>query len=108
MSLYPLFQIGPMRLLLLGIALTLAILAPGGDAHEVREGWALFTNVLVPALSPVVLMGLLLDALMSRVWMVDAEPAARARYRRILWLNLAACGALVLAFVPYLRSLAIG
>lgn len=103
-----LHQIGPMRVLLLGIALLLIVLAPGGDAREVREGWALVTNVLIPALSPVVLMGLLLDALMSRVWMVDAEAPARARYRRILWLNLAASAALVLAFVPYLRSLAIG
>jgi hypothetical protein len=101
-------QIGPMRLLLLGIALLLIVLAPGGDVREAREGWALVTNVLVPALSPVVLMGLLLDALMSRVWMVDAEVPARSRYRRILWLNLAASGALILAFVPYLRSLAIG
>jgi hypothetical protein len=103
-----LLQIGPMRLLLLAIALTLVILAPDGSAREVREGWALVTNVLIPALSPVVLMGLLLDALMSRVWMIDAEITARSRYRRILWLNLAASGALVLAFVPYLRSLAIG
>jgi hypothetical protein len=103
-----LLQIGPMRLLLLAIALTLVILAPDGSAREVREGWALVTNVLIPALSPVVLMGLLLDALMSRVWMIDAEAPARSRYRRILWLNLAASGALVLAFVPYVRSLAIG
>ena len=103
-----LLQIGPMRLLLLAIALTLAILAPDGSAREVREGWALVTNVLIPALSPVVLMGLLLDALMSRVWMIDAEAPVRSRYRRILWLNLAASGALVLAFVPYVRSLAIG
>lgn len=108
MNLQFLTQIGPMRLLLLGIALLLIVLAPAGDAREVREGWALVTNVLVPALSPVVLMGLLLDALMSRVWMVEAEAPARVRYRRILWLNLAASGALVLAFVPYLRSLAIG
>ena len=97
-----------MRLLLLGIALLLIILAPGGDAHDVREGWALVTNVLIPALSPVVLMGLLLDALMSRVWMIDADQEVRSRYRRILWLNLAASAAMVLAFVPYLRSLAIG
>lgn len=97
-----------MRLLLLGIALLLIILAPGGDAHDVREGWALVTNVLIPALSPVVFMGLLLDALMSRVWMIDADQEARIRYRRILWLNLAASAAMVLAFVPYLRSLAIG
>ena len=101
-------QIGPMRLLLLGIALLLIVLAPTGNAQEAREGWALVINVLIPALSPVVLMGLLLDALMSRVWMIDAEAAARSRYRRILWLNLAASGAMVLAFVPYLRSLAIG
>jgi hypothetical protein len=103
-----LFQIGPMRLLLLAITLSLIILVPGGDAREAREGWALVTNVLIPALSPVVLMGLLLDALMSRVWMIDAEPAARSRYRGILWLNLGASAALVLAFVPYLRSLASG
>lgn len=103
-----LLQIGPMRLLLLAITLSLVVLAPVGDAREVRDGWALVTNVLVPALSPVVLMGLLLDALMSRVWMIDAEAPARGRYRRILWLNLAASAALVLAFVPYLRSLAVG
>jgi hypothetical protein len=103
-----LFQIGPMRLLLLAITLLLIVLAPGGDARESREGWMLVTNILIPALSPVVLMGLLLDALMSRVWMIDAEAPARSRYRHILWLNLAASGALVLAFVPYMRSLAIG
>ncbi len=101
-----LLEIGPLRLLLLGFALVIMILAPDGQVQEVRAGWGLVTTVLVPALAPMVVMGLLLDALMNRVWMAGASEAARPRHRRILWLNLLASGAVLIALYPFLRSLA--
>ena len=71
-----------------------------------REGWELVTTVLVPALSPMVLMVLLLDALMSRVWMAERSDEDRLRYRQIIWLNLTLSLILILAFMPYFSSLA--
>lgn len=102
-----LLDIGPLRLLLLGLALLIMILAPTGQVEEARAGWDLVPTVLVPALAPMVLMGLLLDALMSRVWMSSAAPDAQPRYRRIMRLNLLACVAILIALYPFLRSLAV-
>jgi hypothetical protein len=97
--------LGPLRLMLAFLTLTLVVLAPDADVREQREGWALVTTVVVPALSPMVLMVLFLDALMSRVWMADRSEAGRLRYRRILWLDLALGLLLVIAFIPYFSQL---
>lgn len=98
-------QIGPLRILLFGITLAIIALAPDGGVTEAHEGWALVPTVLIPALTPMVLMGLLLDAIMSRVWMVSASAEERPRYRRLLWANLAFGTALVIAFIPFIQSL---
>ncbi len=101
-------QIGPLRLMLFSLAVLIILLAPSGDSGETREGWALVPTVLIPALTPMVLMALLLDALMNRVWMVDATTSDRPRFRRVMWLNLAIGTAMIIAFIPYLQSLSPG
>ena len=99
-------SIGPLRLMLATVALGIIVLAPGGDVQETRTGMALVSTVLVPALSPMVLMVLLLDALMSRVWMSEQEEAQRKRFRNIIRLNLGLSALLVVAMSPYFISLA--
>lgn len=100
-----LHQLGPMRWILLSLGLCIAAFAPDGQTVEAREGWALVSTVLLPALSPIVLMGLWLDALMSRVWMVESTPEVRSRYTRIFWINLGVSVILIIAFIPFLRTL---
>jgi hypothetical protein len=56
-------------------------------------------------LAPILLQVLLLDALMGRVLMSGAKGAERARYRRIVTVNLAFSAALVLWWAPYFLKL---
>ncbi len=91
--------LGPLRLVLMAGAAVLVLLLPwpGVEAGPVR-------TVVVPALGPIVFFVLLLDALMSRVNMIEADDRARARYRRCIQADLAAAGVLLLAWLPYFLS----
>lgn len=98
-------QLGALRLALLGLVLLTVVLrpAPGGDA--VYEGWAFVRTVLLPALAPLLFMGVMFDALMARVMMVDKQDAQRQRYRRIAWLDFGAGVLLFLFWLPYFMGL---
>ena len=100
-------QIGPLRITLLTLGLLIIAFVPKDQIQEARSGWALATSVLIPALSPLVIMGLLLDALMSRVWMIDADLNEKHRLRRILWINISMSAIIVVAMIPYLQALAV-
>ena len=76
---------------------------PGTPAD--LDGAALWTTVLFPTLMPIVFMVLMLDALMGRVLLGSARGAERARYRRIVTVNLAVGIFLVLWWVPYFAKL---
>jgi len=71
----------------------------------VLTGWPLVTTVLIPVLAPMTFMVLLLDALMARVFLTDAEGAARQRYKTILLADLLAAAVLLLRWLPYFAAL---
>jgi hypothetical protein len=62
-------------------------------------------TLILPVLAPILLQVLLLDALMGRVMMSSARLAERARYRRIVTVNLVSSAALVLWWLPYFLKL---
>ncbi|MEJ2509185.1 MAG: hypothetical protein P8009_06860 [Gammaproteobacteria bacterium] len=101
-----LIELGPLRvaLVLLGISLVVLIPAPGTPA--VFTGWALATTVIVPSLVPIVFMLLVFDAVMSRVVNDSREPATRLRLRHILWTDLVLAAALAFEGIPFLVALA--
>jgi hypothetical protein len=98
-------NLGPLRLGLFCAALVLSVAVPAPGARAVYEGWGLLTSVLLPVLAPLMFMGLLLDALMTRIFAGDAEGAARSRLRAISWINLAIAVVLLLRWLPYYAAL---
>lgn len=98
-------QLGVLRVLLLACVVLAVVLAPAPGTPSGYHGWQLVRTVLAPVLAPMLLMLLLLDALMTRVFMSDAEGAARRRLRTLMLLNLALALALALYWLPYYLAL---
>ena len=99
-------ELGMLRVALAAMALALIVFATRPGTAPVFEGSALLPTVLMPVLAPMVLMVLMLDALMARVFMFEKAGAERARYRRIVSVDLVLSVALVLVWLPYFRSIA--
>lgn len=99
-------QLGALRVALAAAALPLIVFATRPGTLPVYEGFAVLPTLLMPVLAPVVLMLLLLDALMARVFMFEKTGAERARYRRIVTVDLVLSAALTLAWLPFFRAIA--
>ena len=96
---------GVLRLSLWFIALITLFLVPAPGTRAVYEGWPLVRTLLVPIVVPMLVMVLLLDAIMSRVFLIDAKGAARATLKLALAINLIAVVLLLVRFVPYVVRL---
>jgi hypothetical protein len=94
-------ELGPLRGTLLFCVLIALVLIPAPGTRAVYEGWPLVTTVLVPVLAPILFMLLMLDVLMSRVFMTDAEGDARRRLKTAMIVNLLAAALLVIRWLPY-------
>jgi hypothetical protein len=101
-------KLGPMRWFLLASVLVLIVTVPAPGTRAVMHGPATLTTVVIPALAPIVLMVVLLDALMSAVFMIDKQGEERARMKLALTLNLVSAGLLIAAWYPYFRAIAAG
>lgn len=99
-------EMGVLRGLLALGAILLLVSAPSPGTPAVYSGWAMLPTLIVPVLAPILLQVLLLDALMGRVLMGSASGAARARYRRIVTVNLVLSAVLVAYWTPYFVALA--
>ena len=64
-----------------------------------------FVQSIFNACVPMVFMGLLLDALMSRVWMVDTEGLERKRFKTIMIIDLFVAMLLIVAWLPYFLAI---
>jgi len=98
-------QMGVLRVALVSLVILDMLAAPRPGAQAVYSGWELVTTLILPVLAPILLQVLLLDALMGRILMGSAKGAERARYRRILTVNLVFSAALVLWWLPYFLML---
>ena len=97
--------LGPLRVMLSAAAITMIVLRPAPGAEAMFEGWAVFPTLLFPALSPIVFMVLMLDALMSSVYMSVKQGAERRRLQRARLTNLVVAGALFVFWLPYFYNL---
>lgn len=95
----------PMRVILALLAITSIILAPPAGNKIVLHGWQLATTLIIPSITPLIFFGLLLDALMGRVHLIDSSGAEAKRYRSIVWTDLILTVALVIAWYPLMSSL---
>jgi hypothetical protein len=98
-------RLGVLRVALLISAVTTMILAPPPATAGVYTGWAFVPTVLVPVLAPLILMVLLLDTMMSAIFMIDKDIAERRRYRMIIVTHLLLVLALVARWSPYFLAL---
>lgn len=98
-------ELGTLRVALAAMALPLIVFATRPGTAPVFEGIALFPTVLMPVLAPMVVMVLMLDALMARVFMFEKEGTERARYRRIVTVELVLSTVLILVWLPYFRAI---
>jgi len=98
-------QMGVLRVVLIALVILDMLAAPRPGTAAVYSGWEVVTTLILPVLAPILLQVLLLDALMGRVMMSSAKGAERARYRRIMVVNLVFGAALVLWWLPYFLKL---
>lgn len=96
-------RIGTLRLILLLFTLATYPVVLYSDMEP--EGIGMLTSYVTPSLVVIFFFLLLLDALMNRVFMIDAEGEDRASKRLRMWLDLAAVGGLLLCWMPYFRSI---
>lgn len=99
------YRLGALRVLLLICTLVVIVLAPAPGTRAVAEGWAFVPTLLAPVLAPLLLMLLMLDALMTRIFMSDAAGAERARLKYALTVDLAAAALLLIFWLPYFLAL---
>lgn len=90
-------QLKPLRVVLILGALITLVLKPDIGTPVDYEGWGMVSTLLIPVLAPLFFMVLMLDALMSRVWMSEAQGEERKRLRMVVWIDLV-IGVLMLIF----------
>lgn len=96
----------PMRLALLLLVLISIIFRPAPGTEIVYEGWPVFSSLLLPVFSPILLMLLWLDSLIAKLWSTQTEGKEQKRYKMILKTNLTMSLIFILVWYPYFKSLA--
>lgn len=98
-------QLGPLRLMLVGLTLMLIILVPKPGTPSELSGWRVISTLIAPATAPIVFFVLLLDLLMARVWMSDTTGDERKRYKIIMLVNALLALAVLLAWLPFFLAI---
>lgn len=93
--------LGPLRIILISSVIIIMVLRPAAGTEAVYEGWAVFPSLLFPALTPILFMVLLLDAIMSRVLMTAKVGGEKSRLQRAVWTDLVIAGLSLLVWYPY-------
>lgn len=95
----------PLRALLLLVAAVVVVMAPFSEGPVQYSGWAMFPTLIAPVFMVTLLFVLPLDMVMSAVFMSGAEDGKRARYKLIIRSELALMAVMIIAWIPFLRSL---
>jgi len=98
-------QMRPLRILLSVAAIFLCIFATPADTPADYEGLGVLTTLILPALTPLVFLVMLLDALMNRVWLIDAKGEDIQKFRNILLVDLILATMLFIFWIPYFISI---
>lgn len=97
-------RVGLLRAILAAVAISVMVFSFfTGD--QVRHGWAMVPTLIVPAIVPIVFFVLLLDILMSGVFMVDKTGAERNRFKFIALMDVVFVVSIVALWFPYFRSI---
>ncbi len=94
-------ELGALRVMLLTTTLLSLSAIPFTDTDVRMEGWGLLPDVLVPVVSFILIFVILLDMLMSRVFMIEADEAKRQKFKKIFILELLQVISLLVLWAPY-------
>lgn len=100
-----LYDLRPMRVALILIVLISIIFKPAPGTELVYEGWAVFSTLLLPVFSPILLMLLWLDSLIAKLWSTQTEGKEQKRYKMILRINLGLSLIFIVVWYPYFSAL---
>lgn len=81
-------DIGILRLLLGVSALVAILVVPAPGTRVILHGYQMIGTLILPTMAPLIFLVILLDTLMTRVWMVDSVGAETARLKLIMRFNL--------------------
>lgn len=98
-------QFGPLRVLLVCVAVSATFFAPEPGTPGIYTGWDFVLTVLIPVLVPLIFMVLMLDTLMSAVFLSAKEGSERNRFKMIIVMNLLLGFGIVFYWLPYYLSL---
>jgi len=98
-------HLGALRIMLVVLALVLLFASPARGTRPDFHGWGMVPTLILPTLMPIVFMVLLLDVMMSAVFMVDKRGAERTRLRYIVFLELLLALTLMVVWYPYFRAI---
>lgn len=98
-------QLKPMRVVLIICALVTIVLRPEPGGEVIYEGVGVVTTLLVPVLAPILFMLLLLDTLMSSIWLTQTEGDEKKRYRSNIVINLTVAALLIYFWLPFFAAL---
>ena len=90
---------GPLRNGLHLIALSFALLMPLADGPGYKSDWNLFFEGILPALSPLIVIIIGLDIMMSNIWKSEAEAERVEHFNRIIFTHWIVGGILLLAWL---------
>ena len=100
-----LLDLRPMRIFLLSLVLISIIFKPAPGTEIIYEGWPVFSTLLLPVFSPILLMLLWLDSLIAKLWSTQTEGKEQKRYKMILRINLSTSLIFILSWYPYFKAL---
>jgi len=96
-------QVGELRIFLFFVTLGSLFTIPFTNSDGVvrMDGWGFAPDVLVPVVSFLLVFILLLDMLMSRVFMIEADDEKRKKFKSIFLLELVLVVSLISFWTPY-------
>ncbi|MCP5150027.1 MAG: hypothetical protein H6983_11275 [Ectothiorhodospiraceae bacterium] len=98
-------DLGALRIGMVAIVVALVTIAPFASGVGTPHGWAVIPQAVAPAMFAMMTFVLPLDAVMSMVFMSDKTGEERARFVRIIVLELVLLAALLVAWSPTLLRL---
>jgi len=92
-------SIGLLRNLLHGLAIVFIILMPMASFPDYTDQWDLFFAGVLPATTPIIIILIMLDVMMSQIWKDGASPERLAQLNFIIKTHFVVAFALLLAFL---------
>jgi len=99
-------RIGPLRFMLQSLSFVFIFLSLSVGSRTVYSGWEIVPTLIVPALIPIIFFSMLLELMMSTVFLVDAEDEEKkSRFSTIVKVDIVIIAGLLLFWVPTLVKL---